>query len=465
MPEPFRHSRIVCTLGPATDRRGVLEACLEAGLDVARINAAHGSPEEHARRIRRVRRLAGSLGRPLAVLLDLPGPKLRLGRLEGGVRELRRGVEVTLGFDPGAGGLPVRIPRLSRQVKAGESISLSDGSVRLRVTGTGNGRVRARVLVGGSVRSGSGINLPESRLTIRLPTEDDLRWIRFAREQKIDWVGVSFVRTAADVAAVRAKVGRSSRVLAKIEKRQALEELGGVVEAADGVMVARGDLGVETPLHEVPIVQKRIIAEANRFGRPVITATQMLESMVENPVPTRAEVTDVANAILDGTDAVMLSAETAIGAHPVRAVQVLRDVILATEKSYRYGAPLSGELAGEETATLEAALAAEAVRLAAGLGARAIVMPAETLRSVAALARLRPRAPLLALTSDPSLFRELALVWGVAPLRLAPEVELGERIAHARRWLRTRGIRGRGPLVLLSSSHVVGRRLDTLRVL
>jgi pyruvate kinase len=467
-PSPYRRTKLVCTLGPSTDAPGTVRRMVEAGMDVARINAAHGSEAEHSRRIAEVRRVARAFGRPLAVLLDLPGPKLRLGRLSKDSIELRTGARVTLASghvdDPEV--LPVRIARFARQTRVGEPLALADGSVRLRVERIVGERVRCRVEIGGTVRSGSGINLPESHLALRLPTAEDERWIRFAVRERIDWLGISFVRGPDDVAAVRRRVrpagSNAPALLAKIEKRAALERLDEVIAVADGVMVARGDLGVETPLPEVPIVQKRIIAAALRLGRPVVTATQMLESMVDAPAPTRAEVADVANAVLDGTDAVMLSAETAIGRHPVRAVETLRAVALATEPAVHYGAELERWVPG--AGTLEEAMSAEAGRLAGALDARAILVAGTELERVAALSRLRPRAPIVVYGSSEAMRRRLAIVWGTATIALPPSASVERRANALRTWLRERlGVRG-GRAVMLSTSALGADRLDTLRV-
>jgi pyruvate kinase len=462
---PHRRTKIVCTLGPSTDSIERLRELTRAGADVLRLNAAHGSPEEHRARIARVRRVGREAGRALAILLDLPGPKLRLGKLDAETMELARGGTIVLSSRSGVGVLPVRIPGFSRHVRAGEPIALADGGVRLRVERIEGERVRCRVEVGGTIRSGSGVNLPDSELAIRLPTREDLRWIEFGLREHVDWIGVSFVRSARDVETVRRRLGGAKdapAVLAKIEKRSALDDLDAVIAAADGVMVARGDLGVETPLAEVPIVQKRVIAAAMRLGRPVVTATQMLESMVENPMPTRAEVGDVANAVLDGTDAVMLSAETAIGRHPCRAVEVLHAVTVATERQVPFGAMLDRWEPGSDR--LESALSTEACRLAGELGARALLVPATSLGRVTALSRLRPEAPILAFTDSEALRRRLAIVWGVEPLALGLHASLESRLRLLRGWLEPRGLAGGGSAVLLSTSGLGPARLDTLRV-
>ena len=464
----MKRTKIVCTLGPATDSPGMLRRMIEAGMNVARINAAHGTEAEHAKRIAEVRRLARAAASPVAVLLDLPGPKLRLGKLRGDSVELRLGSPVTLASGAGAGPkvLPVRIPRFAGQVRKGEPLALADGTVRLRVVRIDGPLVHCSVEVGGVVRSGSGINLPETHLNLRLPTADDERWIAFAVRERVDWLGVSFVRGPEDIAAIRRRIRLphedAPAILAKIEKRQALERLEAVIAAADGVMVARGDLGVETPLAEVPIVQKRIVAAALRLGRPVVTATQMLESMIDTPTPTRAEVADVANAVLDGSDAVMLSGETAVGRYPLRAVETLRSVILATEPTYGYGSGLLHP--SPEVGSLELAVAAEAVRIAESLDARAILVPAKDLARVAAIARLRPRAPLVAYGASEHLRRRLAIVWGTSTISLPGDASVARRVKALRAWLGGRRAEPGGRAVLLSTSALEDDRLDTLRV-
>src|SRR5690348_3191033 len=342
--QPHWHrTKIVCTLGPSTDAPGVVERLIAAGMDVARVNTSHGDHAEHAERIQRVRQAAQEAGQPVAVLVDLPGPKFRIGDLPGSGLKLMEKQSVVLipegeQGDIGSGGkngnhLPVRNLELLAALAPGEHIFLADGLIELLVETIAHGSAMCRVLIGGPVRSGSGINLPESVLDALVPTEEDRRHLAFAIGQGAEWVGVSFVQAAADIMRVRAllPLGEPPLLMAKIEKRQALGNLNEIVEASDGVMVARGDLGIETDLAEIPIVQKRIIAAANDRAKPVITATQMLESMVEHEHPTRAEVTDVANAALDGTDAVMLSAETAIGRFPSLAVGMLARVLAATE--------------------------------------------------------------------------------------------------------------------------------------
>jgi pyruvate kinase len=464
---PWHRTKIVCTLGPATDRPGVMERLIGAGMDLARFNMSHGDHADHARRIEQVRQLARQAGQPVAVLIDLPGPKFRVGNLPDGARELRRGAEVILAAEADVPtGLPVRHPELLQALRAGESVFLADGSVRLRVNSAVADRVMCEVLVGGTIRSGSGINVPESKLAALIPTDDDQRHLAFAVAQQAEWLGVSFVQSADDLVRVRTllRPGPSPLLMAKIEKRQALAELDAIVQAADGVMVARGDLGVETDLAEIPLVQKRIIALANARARPVITATQMLESMVELEQPTRAEVTDVANAVLDGTDGVMLSAETAIGQFPVAAVQILQRVLAATEAEYAARMAVD-RLQASGSVSADDPISLVACQLAARLNAKAIIAPVHDMATALGIARFRPKAPLVVVADSEDLCRRLAVVWGVSPLFAVAGAELQVCLALARHWLFARQLARAGdPAVVLSASGSCQGKADTLQV-
>jgi pyruvate kinase len=453
----WKHTKIVCTLGPASDRAEVLAGLVEAGMDVARVNLSHGNFEEHGQRVRAVREAAHAAARPVAVLADLPGPKWRLGAIVGGARELRDGERVRFAAQAnGARELPVPHPELLAALRAGARVYMADGAVKLRVDEKRGEGAEGVVLAGGIVRSGSGINVPELVLPALVPTEQDRRCIAFAVSQGVEWIGVSFVQEAADLERVRDCLPGTGAplLMAKIEKRGALAELDAILDAADAALVARGDLGVETELAEVPLVQKRIIRAANAKARPVVTATQMLESMVERERPTRAEVSDVANAVLDGSDAVMLSAESAVGRHPVLAAQMLGRVIEATE------APSGGALRAEAGARASEAMSAAACELAGRIGACAIIARVQTVAQAAALARLRPRAPILALGDDPAICRALALVRGVLPLSSdAPDTAAGD-------WLYAKDLARPGePVVLVSSSPDSGGESDTIRVI
>ncbi len=480
----WQRTKIVCTLGPATDRPGVIERLIEAGMDVARINTSHGDHADHARRIQQVRQAAHALHQPVALLMDLPGPKFRLADLPDGFCKLEEGTIVTLAeADDEAKGvsanncclLRVRSRELLQALRIGEPVFLADGAVELGVKSvTANpSRAECEVRIGGTVRSGSGINIPESATDMLIPTDEDRRHLAFAVLQEAEWVGVSFVQSAGDLARVRACLppgpGIKPLLMAKIEKRRALDDLDAIVAASDGVMVARGDLGVETDLAEIPIVQKRIISVANAQGRPVVTATQMLESMVEHEHPTRAEATDVANAVLDGTDAVMLSAETAVGEFPVAAVRFLQRVLTATEKAYG-GRMARDRMNPAETASPNEAgnaLSFAACLLAARLGARAIITPVQSMETALSVARFRPQAPLVMVADSVRLYRSLALVRGISPLVVnAPDkgAEPQACLAQAREWLFAHGLAQEDDLaVLLSASGATGDKADTLQ--
>ncbi len=464
----WHRTKIVCTLGPATDAPGVLEGLIHAGMDVARINMSHGSQGEHARRVQRVREVSRTVGRPVGILADLPGPKFRLGELPGGgSRKLYDGAAVYLAEEAGAADvLPIGHRELLQALRAGQAVYLADGSVELVVKAAAAGRVECEVLAGGTVRSGSGVNVPELNLPALVPTGQDRICLAFAVSQAVDWIGVSFVQSAEDLARVRACFanGRKPLLVAKIEKRRALTVLDAIVEAADAVMVARGDLGVETDLAEIPLVQKRIIAAANAKARPVITATQMLESMVEHEHPTRAEVSDIANAVLDGTDAVMLSAESAIGRHPVAAVGILQRVIAATQAGCAARAA-PARLQASAAVTAGEATGFAACQLAQQLGARAIIAHVRNLPQAAAIARFRPRVPIVALTDSLSVYRNLTLVAGVSPLCVPAPADTQACIAQARDWLCMHALARPGEqAVVLSASAGGGETPDTLQL-
>src|SRR5688572_3959969 len=331
----YCRTKIVCTLGPATATREALRGLVDAGMDVARVNFSHGTHEQHAETIKLVRSVADELRQPVAILGDLQGPRIRIGDLAGPV-QLENGADVVLTPETDvahANEIPVTYERLAEDLHPGDRILIDDGLLELIVTEVKKPRVSARVLHGGSLRSHKGMNFPGVLVSAPSLTEKDRADVKFAIAQDFDYLGLSFVRQAKDVEELRALVPKGLLIIAKIEKDSALANIEEIVQVSDAVMVARGDLGVELPFEAVPLAQKRIIGIANQYGRPVITATQMLESMITNPRPTRAEASDVANAILDGTDAVMLSAETAAGRYPRLAVEAMTRIISEIEKS------------------------------------------------------------------------------------------------------------------------------------
>ena len=398
-----RRTKIIATVGPAQDPPGALEALLDAGVDVLRVNLSHAPPREQAARVRRARAY-----RPdIAVLADLAGPKLRLGTFEEELR-VHAGDTVTLG----AGGVPVGDPSLYERVRVGDPIYLADGTLDLVTLEVTRDHVVCRVRVGGIMRSRKGINLPLDNSSLPALTDHDRADLADIGELGPDLIAISYVRHERDIAEVRALT--KLPLVAKIEKQQALERLDELTRAADAIMVARGDLGVEIPIERVPATQKRIIRAANRAGRPVITATQMLMSMVTNPLPTRAEVTDVANAVLDGTDAVMLSEETAVGHDPTAAVQMMKRLLVETE-------PLLGPHEGPDRSQEANALAHAVADLADDLGAAAIIVPTRTGESARRLAAYRPHRPILAYSRVPETTRALHVVWGVRAIDVKVE--------------------------------------------
>jgi pyruvate kinase len=416
-----RRTKIVATLGPASDSRERLRALIEAGVDAVRFNLSHGTHADHSERAWLVREIAADLRRPVALIADLQGPKLRIGELDEAV-VLRAGDDITVCSEEAArdGELPVAPAVIGDVLAPGHDVLIDDGLVRLRVDEVERGRARCAVVVGGTVTSHKGVNLPGVPLPIPSLTRKDMDDLDWALETGVDFVALSFVRSPADVRDLRALLegaGSHAHVIAKIEKAEAIDVLDDVLAETDAVMVARGDLGVEIGPAVVPLVQKRIIHKSLELGKTVITATQMLETMIHSPEPTRAEASDVANAILDGTSAVMLSGETAVGEYPVEAVAYMDRIARAVEPSmdYRHELPDAAE-----NPTIGQAMSNAACDLAEALQAKAILVPTFSGRTASAVARLRPRRPIVALTHVDWAMRQLALEWGVTPV-LIPE--------------------------------------------
>ena len=440
-----RRTKIVCTIGPATSARVPLRALLERGMNVARLNFSHGSPAEHETVLAEIRALSEELGIATAVLQDLAGPKVRIGTLADGSVELEPGRPFTLTTRQIEGSrdrVSVSYARLPAAVGVGDTLLLADGVILLRVERVTDEDIHCQVVVGGRLGSRKGVNVPSGLPGLPILGDKDLRDLRVGLEQGIDYLGLSFVRSAADVRAARdhiERLGGRVPVIAKIETQAALDHFDEILDAADGIMIARGDLSIETPFARVPIVQKNLIAEAVEFGVPVITATQMLESMITAPSPTRAEVSDVANAVFDGTDAVMLSEETAIGQHPVRAVEVMAAIALETERGELQGPRPSGASA-ELPQSDEEAVVQAACQLAAHRGVDVVVTVTRTGEMARLAAKHRPAQPIVALTGDPETCQRLALVRGVLPLLLpSSSQDSEEMIEVARRAARERG--------------------------
>jgi pyruvate kinase len=451
-------TKIVCTLGPASARPEILEQMLEAGMSVARLNFSHGDHASHARMIRMLRETAGRLGRSVAILQDLSGPKIRIGRFSDGPIDLHAGDLFTLTTRdaPGnCGEVSVNYDGLARELAVGDPLLLSDGALEFEVVETTEDDVRCRVVHGGTLSSNKGINLPTRSMQIPSLTGKDEVDLAFGLSLDVDFVALSFVRNVEDIRRARElmhRLGKTVPVIAKIEKHEAVGNIDDILTAADGIMVARGDLGIEIPLERVPGVQKTVIEKANGAAKPVITATQMLGSMVENPRPTRAEVTDITNAILDGTDAIMLSEETAVGEYPVRAVQMMQKVCVETETYFPYTQWLDRFDLGQSISIPEA-LSYAACRLADHLHAKAIIVFTSGGATARLISKYRPHARILAVTSRSQSYCQLSLAWGVDPvlidrmddtdetLQLAGRVaEQSARVRKGERYIITGGL-------------------------
>src|SRR5215208_1162271 len=416
-----RRTKIVATIGPASSEPAMIEALVDAGANAFRLNFSHGTHEDHAERARVVRDLEAASGwRTLALIADLQGPKLRIAQLPEPLT-LARDQEVLVAGADGArdGVIPIAPSVIADVLQPGHEILIDDGHIRLRVEDLERGQARCAVLVGGTITSNKGVNLPGVPLPIPSITRKDVTDLEFALDLGVDWIALSFVRSGADVRDLRRLVedaGSSAPVIAKIEKAEAVDNLEEILAEADAVMVARGDLGVEMGPAAVPLIQKRIIVRSLEFGLPVITATQMLESMINSPEPTRAEASDVANAILDGTSAIMLSGETAVGKYPFEAVSLMDSIARAVEPSlgYRHEMPEASD-----QPTIGRSMSNAACDLAEALGARAILVPTFTGRTASAVARLRPHRPIIGLTHQEDSLRHMALEWGVTPIKIA----------------------------------------------
>jgi pyruvate kinase len=452
-----RRTKIVCTIGPASSSEAMVDALVEAGMDAGRLNFSHGTHEEHAERARLVRDAQERVGRPLALIADLQGPKLRVGRLDAPV-DLVSGEEVLVSGEGlgREGDLPVAPPVISQMLRPGHEVLIDDGLVRLRVDEVdGGGRVRSTVLVGGTVSAQKGVNVPGVPLPVPSLTDKDKRDLAFALELDIDFVALSFVRSANDVRQLRELLhdaGSDALVIAKIEKAEAVDDLTGILRVADAVMVARGDLGVEIGPAEVPLIQKRILAAALERGKPAITATQMLESMATQPEPTRAEASDVANAILDGTSAVMLSGETAVGRFPVESVRTMDKIARAVEPSLAYRHELASD---EEYPTVGEAMSHAACDIAEALGAAAVLVPTYSGRTASAVARHRPRRPIIAVTHKRHAAQQLALEWGIVPARIEECRDVEHLWAATLQAARATGIVEPGDRVVITAGTAV----------
>jgi len=467
-------TKIVCTIGPTSSSLRVLRELARAGMNVARLNFSHGTHAEHLAVMQRLKQVRAQTGKNIGILQDLGGPKIRVGELPAEGLRLPEGGEALLVEEDargkGAAGqpgprsvpvIPVQYPHLLQDIPASARILMDDGQLELRVEAKEEAHLRCRIVHGGLLKSHQGVNFPGLSLTERAPTRKDLEDLRFGIEQGVDFVALSFVQDAEDVLSLREEIrGRNASplVIAKLEREAALKNLDSILEVSDGVMVARGDLGVEADLSMIPVYQKKIIHKAKQRGLITITATQMLDSMIHSPLPTRAEVTDVANAIYDGSDAVMLSAETAAGEYPVQSVQRMRQIASYVEENL---AQTSGWLRGDERDagdSEESVMARSVCNAAFRVGARYIVAHTISGRTARLISRYRPNTPMVAVTPLESTFYQLSLVWGLDALRVAEfESDFLQTIARGDRSLREAGYVKPGDLVVISAGIPSGK--------
>lgn len=469
----MRKAKIICTIGPATNSPPILERLIEFGMDAARLNFSHGTYAFHAAAIAAIRRAAERRRKAIAIIQDLQGPRIRVGSITDGGIEVRVGQSVRVrtvsarsgddvGTQPRAHSsvpeIPVAYPFLTQDIQPGARILINDGLVELIADRITEGIVDCTVQTGGRIMSQKGINLPGTHVSAPTLTEKDREDIRFGASQGVDYLALSFVRGPEDIMAARAllaECGENQPIIAKIERAEAVAALDAILEQADGVMIARGDLGVEMGPEAVPILQKRIIAEANRQGRLVITATQMLESMTQALCPTRAEASDVANAVFDGTDAVMLSAETAVGAHPIETVQVMDRIIRAAEEAAEPGIMPKHQRNVEHLPFPEAVCAA-AFSAAQAIDASAIVAFSERGATARLISKQRPAAPIIALTPYESVRQRMTLYWGVRSYTI-PQIEQTDgRVVEAERRLKSEGLVKAGEKIVILSGTRVG---------
>ncbi len=466
-------TKVVCTLGPASSTPEVVGALVRGGLDVARVNMSHGSHESHAHVIGLVREAARACDRPVGILVDLQGPKIRVGTLP---EPVQLEVGETVVFAPetsaAAGELPTTFTELAEEVSEGDVMFLDDGLLELSCTGIDGDRARFEVVRGGLLGSGKGMNLPTVNLSAPSLTEKDLVDLEFALGQRAEFIGLSFVRRAEDVRELKERVADRALVVAKIEKARALESLPAILEVTDAVMVARGDLGVELPFEQVPMAQKRIVQLANFHGRPVITATQMLESMIQHPRPTRAEASDVANAILDGTDAVMLSGETAQGKQPLQALDAIVRIAREIEKTtLRDGGPryfrTSDQGMRSGASAKEHAVASATVGAVRQLGAPAVVVITRSGFSARLVSSYRPPVPIFGVCTDQQTYRELTVVWGVIPVLADPdELSYEALMERGKRAVLESGVGRSGQSVVVTAGYPFHHRgtTNTMRI-
>lgn len=421
----MRKTKIICTIGPASEQLTVLKELLTGGMNVARLNFSHGTHEEHRRRIQSIRQASRETGVPVAIMLDTKGPEIRIGLIENGMVRLEEGASVTLTTEEVLGTkerLFVNYDGLPKDVRVGMQVLLDDGLISLRVQEINGSEIACGIENGGLVSDRKKVNVPGAYIHLPGLTQKDLDDIAFGVREDVDFIAASFIRSKADVIAIRQvleKLNSNIDIISKIENRQGVKNIDEIIKVSDGIMVARGDLGVEIPAEEVPLVQKMLISKCNGVGKPVITATQMLDSMIRNPRPTRAEASDIANAIMDGSDAIMLSGETASGKYPVQALQTMDRIAIRTEESLNWPEIEKKRIPNQARTTTEA-ISHATCTTAQSLGAAAVITATQSGSTARMVSKFHPHAPIVAVTPSEKVFRKLLLVWGVYPL-ISPE--------------------------------------------
>lgn len=457
----MRRTKIVCTVGPASETVDVLKEMMIRGMNVARLNFSHGTHEEHARRLQGIRQAAADVGKVVGILLDTKGPEIRTGIVKGDKIELVTGAVVTLTTETIEGDarrFSVSYSKLPQDVGPGDKILMADGLVELQVTSAEGTEIQCKIVNGGKIGSQKNVNVPGVAVNLPAITDKDVADLKFAAENGFDFIAASFVRRAADVLDIKRvleEVGADILVIAKIENRQGVENIDEILKVADGIMVARGDLGVEIPTEEVPLIQKMIIEKCNRAGKPVITATQMLESMINNPRPTRAEASDIANAIFDGTDAIMLSGETAAGSFPMEAVAMMARIAERTERALKFEDILRRQSMAQMR-TVTDAISHATCTTALDLGAAAVITSTKSGHTARMVSKYRPRAPIIAVTPKMDVVRKLTVLWGVQPLLVADTSGTDEMIATAIQTALAADLIKCGDLVVITAGVPVG---------
>ncbi|MFA6445954.1 MAG: pyruvate kinase [Candidatus Paceibacterota bacterium] len=467
-----KKTKVVCTIGPATTSEEKLEALLEAGMNVMRLNFSHGDFAEHTERVVNLRSVMKRTGKCAAILQDLGGPKIRIGTFEKGVVILKEGAFFTLTTDKIVGDehrVSINYPMFAKEVKKGDAVLLHDGKKRLEVVEVKGNNVKCKIIVGGEIKDKRGVNLPDSELSVSSITEKDRADLEFGIKNDVDFIALSFVRHPEDIIELREilkKRKSTAQIIAKIETPQAVANIDKIIELADGIMVARGDLAIEVPAENVPLIQKMLIKKCNAVGKPVITATQMLESMIKSPVPTRAEVSDIANAILDGTDAIMLSEETTLGDFPIQAVEVMTRVAKRVESDCMHREVLLNSKKNADTKSrVSNAVTSEAVDLADHVGAKFIVNLTYTGRAARHVSRFKPSQFIIALTPHQKTCNQLALSFGVYPILIKKFESLTEAFNVVKKLFVIEKLAVKGDRVIILSGIPFGKAIDTNTIL